>query len=235
MYRISQAFKYLLIGLFTVAGLFILVGYFYLQLALRGELEAGISERLGTPVNVGLAHVGLYPPTIRLGRVAIGNPDGFSTQHLLVADELALVVERYEHKHRLIHSSSMTIDNLDVWIERQDGRSNSSVIQENQRRYDRKHALGRADKTKFIIRELRIRNINAHLSAGSSDRKQVIPELVLHDVGARGGGVTMGELAGLVADAAFRAAVRGEVKRKLEEYKQDKKRELGRKLQEMFE
>jgi DNA-binding transcriptional MerR regulator len=234
MSRLGQGLKYLLIVSLTTVGLGIAGGYFYLQYSLRSSLEAGISARLGTPTRLGLARLGLFPPGIRMGGIVIRNPPGFQARDFLSTNDLSLQIDRYDHKARLAHSPQMTIDGLEVWIENRAGRSNTTVIRANQRRYDRQHSRQRADKVKFIIQELRIRDIQAHLSAGSSDREQPIPELVLHDVGARSGGVTLGELVGIVADAALRAAIKGEVKQEFEEYKQEKKRELGRKLEEML-
>lgn len=234
MSRLGQRLRYALIVLLATTGLCVAGGYLYLQYALRDALAGGISARLGTQTQIGFAHVGLFPPGIRLSRIIIRNPAGFEDRNFLKAHDLSLDFGRYEHGAKLVHSRRMTIEGLDVWIENRRGHSNTGIIQANQKRYDRQQGLQRADKTKFIIQELRIRDINAQLRAGSSDRESEIPELVLRNVGARRGGVTLGELAGIIADAALRAAIKNELKQALDERVQEKKQELGRKLEKLF-
>ena len=235
MTRILNWARSTLIVLLAMVGLLAAGGYLYFQYTLRGSIERGISERLGTDSRVGFARINLFPTGVHLTSVSIRNPGGFHDKYFLKARDLDLEIAKYERKSRLIRSPLMTIDDMDVWIERQGRRSNSKVIQSNFRRYDRKHGVTRDNKTKYIIRELRIRDLTAHLRAGSDSTTSEIPEIVLRNVGASRGGVTIGELAGIVTDAALRAALRNEVRRELDQRIEEKTHELRQKFDELFD
>jgi hypothetical protein len=235
MPRLAHRLGNLLIVFLSAAGLSAAGGLLYLQYSLRGTLEQQVGERLGTPVQVGFARVGLFPWRLHLAGIDIRNPEGFQAKHFLKAQDLDLQVGSYERYARLIHSPLMTINGMRVWIEREGRRSNSGVIQDNLRRFDRRHGVSRRDKTQFIIRELRIRDLTAELRVGSGSSEAEVPEIVLRNVGAGRGGVTIGELADIVTRAALRAVLKSEFERELDRRKQEKKQELGRRLERLLD
>jgi hypothetical protein len=227
--------KSALIVFLAAAGLSGASTFLYLQYSLRGNLEQAIGERVGADARVGFAHIGLFPWRIQLNSIAIRNPEGFDESHFIKARHLQLRIARYSRSEKLIRSPQMTIDGMDVWVERQGLRSNTGVIQANLRRFDRAHAVTRADKTKFIIRELRIRGLKAHLRLQSASTTADIPDIVLRNVGASRGGGTIGELAGIVTQAAIRAALRVEAAERLGRSVEEGARKLERKLGELFD
>ncbi|MGH8458279.1 MAG: hypothetical protein ACRESV_02915, partial [Nevskiales bacterium] len=216
MSRLAHKLRSLLIVFLAAAGLSAAGTFLYLQYSLRSTIEQHVSERLGTETHVGLAHIGLFPRGIRLVSISIRNPDGFHDKHFVQTRALKLEIENYDRKSRLIRSPLMTIDDMQVWIEHQGRHSNSGIIKDNLARFEHRRDVSPADKTKLIIRELRIRNIEAHLRAGSDNTTAEIPELVLRNVGNNRGGVTIGELADIVTQAALRAVVKNEIRREFD-------------------
>ncbi len=239
MSRLAYTLRNLLIVFLAAAGLSAAGTFLYLQYALRGTIEQHITERLGASARVGFARISLFPWGMRLASIEIRNPQGFNDSHFLKTRALNLEIESYNRKSKLIRSPQMTINDMQVWIEHQGGRSNSGVIQGNLARFERKRGVTRADKTKLIIQELRIRNIEAHLRAGSDSSTTEIPEIVLRNVGANRGGVTIGELSSIVTETVLRAVVRKEFRRELDERLQEEgdqlREKLDEKLNELFD
>jgi hypothetical protein len=235
MSRLAPRFRSLLIVFLAAAGLSAAGTFLYFQYSLRGTVERHVSERLGTDTRVGFARIGLFPRGIRMASIAIRNPEGFHDRYFLKARSLNLAIETYDRRSKLITSPRMTIDDMQVWIEYQGRRSNTGVIQNNLARFERKRGVTRADKTKLIIRELRIRNIQAQLRAKSDNSTAEVPEIVLRNVGADRGGVTIGELAGIVTRATLRAVARSELRHELDQRKEEKKRELRQKVDEKLD
>lgn len=191
----------------ATTGLCTLVAHFYIQYALHGAIEQGISRRLGTDVQVGLTRVSLLPLSVRLTSLSIGNPEGFDEPDFIRTRDLKLTIEHYQVDQKVIQSPELVIDDMDVWLERQGLRSNSKTVLANLRRYERDQGITHADKTKLVIDKLVIRNLVAHLRIASASTKVEVPEIVLHDVGTRQGGVTIGELAAIITQAALRAVL----------------------------
>jgi hypothetical protein len=235
MPRTAHRLANLLIVFLAAAGFAAAGTFLYFQYSLRSTLEQAISERLGTATRVGFARISLFPRSLQLASIAIDNPEGFRDRYFLKTNTLNLEIERYARQSNLFTSPQMTINGLEVWIEHQGRRSNSNIIQGNIERFDRRHGVARGDKTRLIIRELRIRNIEAQLRAGSDSTTAEVPEIVLRNVGAGRGGVTVGELAGIVTRAVLRAVLRNEFRRELDQRKEEKTRELRRKLDELFD
>jgi len=235
MSRLAYKFRNLLIVFLAAAGLSAAGTFLYLQYSLRSTIEQHVSERLGTDTRVGFARIGLFPWGVRLASIAIRNPEGFHDSHFLKTRTLSLEIESYNRKSRLIRSPKMTISDMTVWVEHQGRRSNTGVIQDNLARFERRRGVTRDDKTKLIITDLRIRNIGAHLRSGSDSTTTEIPEIVLRNVGANRGGVTIGELASIVTEAVLRTVVKQEIRRELDQRIEDKSRELHQKLDKKFD
>lgn len=231
----TAGFRSALLVILAAAGLCAASAYFYLQHSLRGAIEQQVGERLGTGVQVGFARITLFPPGVQLAGITVRNPDGFDSRDFLKTQRIHMAIASYDHGARLLDVPQMTFHGMEIWIEHKGRRGNHRVIQDNLRRFDRRHGVTRADKTKFIIHELRIQGLTAYVQSGSHDRVTDVPEIVLRDVGAGRDGVTLGELAGVITDAALRAALRSEVRRELDERIEEEAQELRRKLDELFD
>lgn len=244
-----------LIVFLAATGLCILAGHIYLQYALHASIEQGISRRLGTGVHLGLAQISLLPRGVQLSSLTIENPDGFDEALFIRTRDLRLSIDHYSRDSKIIESPELVIDDMDVWLERQALRSNSKTILGNLKSYEREYGITYADKTKLVIDKLTIRNLIAHLRMASASTKVEIPEIVLHDVGARQGGVTVGELAAIITQAALRAVLGSGAElpseiasdlraglsglpdslREFGQRAREKTRDLGRKLGELFD
>ncbi len=101
-----------LFGLMLVAGL---VARSVVSGASRNALAASLSESLGVPVTVGRASFDLTQwfllrPAIAIEDVAIGNPPGFHSPHLLEAKKLSAQVALLPLLHKTIQVHSIVID-----------------------------------------------------------------------------------------------------------------------------
>lgn len=101
-----------LFGLILVAGL---VARSLISGSSEHGLAASLSESLGVPVTVGAANFDLAQwfllrPAIALEDVAIGNPPGFRSQHLLEAKKLSAQLSLLPLLHKIIEVHSIVID-----------------------------------------------------------------------------------------------------------------------------
>ena len=108
-----------LFGLLLVAGL--IVGSM-VSGSSNQMLATALSENLGVPVTVGAVHLDLaqwflLKPAVAIEDIAIGNPPGFRSQHLLEAKKLSAQVALLPLLHKSVEVHSITIDHPRIMAE----------------------------------------------------------------------------------------------------------------------
>ena len=139
--------------------------------------------------------------------LGIGNPKGFKTAHALVVGKIEFNVDIATVTDHVIVIRSIAIEAPDVVYEKGEGLTNFDALMRNISVYIGETAppgSGSSSGRKLIVDSLTIRGAKAHASAPLWSSKIVdidLPDITLKNIGRAQGGVTPGELGGIVANA----------------------------------
>jgi hypothetical protein len=220
----------LILAVLGVVLLLLIVGGIILVVSLnsvaRKAVQVGGTYALGVPTTVKGVDIGLLSGSVGIDGLSVGNAPGFPTDHFLTLGEGKVAVKLTRLTSDTIYVPEITLSNIDVALEKKDGKSNYQVILDNLQKLSGPTgqqpapASKEGSQKKLIIHELTIRNVNVHADLiggpgviGSATKVSVpLSEIKLTDVGqtgngVAGSGVTIGELSGLVVQAVLSAAV----------------------------
>lgn len=200
----------------------------YVVLGKLGRLiEQGV-ETEGPPltrtsVSLGGAHVSIFNGEGSLSNLRIGNPQGFSDNPAFDLGKVAIKVDTRTLTSKVVHLKSVVVDGPQLLAEFDaQGRSNLGAILDNV-----KAAAGRGGgggggssggETKMIIDEFRFENAQARALAPALklDKTLKLPPIVLHNLGAKQGGLAAADIANQllrpVIDTTVHAATQEYVK-----------------------
>ena len=198
----------------VVAGLIVL--FVYIDQMASAAIEKGATHALGVDTDVGFVRIGFLTGTVRTGGLRIANPPGFTNDDFLKMDSGRLDVSLESLREDTVVVPLMAIDGVEVALEQGSGKTNYGTILANLKRFERsgspKPAASTGPSKKFVVKEVRITDVTAHLvasaalgDAGSMDVS--IDEIRLHDLGA-GGGLEAGQLANVLVKAILGAVAR---------------------------
>ncbi|MEX2217155.1 MAG: hypothetical protein WD749_00215 [Phycisphaerales bacterium] len=192
----------------------------------RQGVEKGGTYALGVPTTLKDVDIGLLGGTMQLNALHVGNAPGFPSDHFLTLGEGKVAVQLSSLRGDVIRVPELTLSDIDVALEKMDGKANYDVIMGNLEKLtggkpgEPAPPAPKEGQKKLIIGTLTIRNVNVHAdliggpgAMGRATRVNVpIPEIRLTDVGqtgegVAGSGVTISELAGLIVQAVMAAAV----------------------------
>jgi hypothetical protein len=206
--------KKLLIILASVAVFLIIVviiAFSQVNRIVKKRIELGVSYALGVNTTLNNAKIGIMRGESTISGLNVSNPDGFKSNHFMTmkkADVALTVRALLRHK---VEVSSLTLDGIDINLEKQHGKANYNVIMENLTKFE--GSLPQQNGKKFIIRDLTIRDIKITVDllpiGGNLTRTEAnIPEIHLKDVGSdTNQGILLSELSGVVTKAVFASLV----------------------------
>ena len=162
----------------------------YIDSIAKAAIERGATYALGVETTLGSADVKLLSGSFAMGDLTIANPQGFESPyftHLGAGDvEVAIKTLRQE----TVQLPTLTLTNLEMYLDKKEGKANYDVILENLKRFesqeDDEHTSG---GKKYIIDEVVIKNIMVHvqlLPLGGNLTKLDVPidEIRLENVGS---------------------------------------------------
>lgn len=217
---ILRKLKLLIVAVLLLLITTVVIGVWKIDSIARKGIEKGATYALGVPATLGSASVGILSGKFGMSKLNVGNPPGFAAPYFLSLEGGSVQVSLGTLRQSTVELPLLTLDNLDVNIERKDGNSNYKVILDNLARVQ--SGTGSEppskDEKRFIIRELSLKNVkvNLDLLGGPGmigDLTKVpltIDEIKLNDVGKTGTGVggtgvTMVELASIIMQAVLGA------------------------------
>ncbi len=231
----KKMIKFALIGvgalvLLLVVGVF--VGVMFINSIAKGGIERGATYALGTPTTVSSVDVGLLGGTFEMKGLDVKNPTGFTKPSFLALGRGYVSADYSTLRQPLVTLPQLTLENVGVSLEKNASGANYRVIMDNLKKVQSGSPTppsggGNAeDSRKFVIKELRIRNVKVDAAlavapgalgaVGEALNKAtnvniVIDEIKLDNVGQTGTGVggtgvTMSELAGIITQAVLSAA-----------------------------
>jgi hypothetical protein len=138
--------------------------------------------------------------------LSIGNPKGFKTAHALLVGKIEVNVDIATVTSNVIVIRKIAIEAPDVTYEKGESLTNFDAILRNISLYIGESAPSGpgSSSRKLIVDSLTIRGAKAHATAPLLNGKIVdinLPDITLKNVGRAQGGVTPGELGGIVAHA----------------------------------
>ena len=186
----------------------------YIDTIAKTAIERGATYALGVETTLGSADVGLWSGTFSMGDMTIANPAGFESPYFTHLGQGDVKVAIKTLLQETVELPTLTLTNLDMHLEKKQGKANYDVILENLKRFEsQENAQDDAGGKKFIIEEVLIKNIMVHvqlLPLGGDLTKLDVPidEVRLHDVGSgTDGSVLMSELTSVIIKAVLAAIV----------------------------
>lgn len=223
------------VGLVAVLIIVAVVTLALVNFLARKGIETGATYALGVNTSLGAARIGLFSGEFGMSKLKVASPQGFPAPHFLALGDAGVSVSLGSLMKDTIEIPKFALDEIDVHIERKDGKSNYQVILDNLEKISGKPDPNKPkpapkpkdEGKKLVIRELTIRKVTVHVdmlgiqgatgaigdATGASAKVTVpIDEIKLTDVGKTGdgvggSGVTIGELSGLIVQAIMAAVV----------------------------
>jgi len=191
--------------------------YFYINQLAKAGIERGGEYALGVKTSVGSVGIDLAGGEIGVGDLEIANPPGFEDPNFFHLGELTFHMPLANIQEDVVRVKLLALDGVDVNIERGKSGSNYGAILDNLKKFESGSDKAAAEESsggkQFIVDELRITavkaNVRQELVPGQKAALAVeVPEILLNGVGTESGGVTMGELTGIITKAVLNAIAR---------------------------
>lgn len=173
------------------------------------DIAKGAIQKYGSAMTQASVTVGALQLSPQDGKgsiqdLRIGNPKGFQTAHALQVGRIDLAIDIATVTDKVVVVRQIAIESPDVIYEKgSSGLTNFDALMSHITQY-----IGKTDGSgggkKLIVQSLTIRGAKAHASAPQLFGKTVtvtLPDISLKDIGKAEGGVTPGELGGIVANA----------------------------------
>lgn len=157
-------------------------------------IERGGTYAMGVQTKVDAADVALFGGRLEVSGLNIANPRGYSEASMLDSGLIAVAVKTGSLRSQRVVIPELRIENLDLKLERADGRYNLQVIADNLE----KLGSGERDpdqpkpetKQKYVVEKIVIRNVTGSVELPVGDPLEIeIPEIVIEnltDENARG-------------------------------------------------
>jgi hypothetical protein len=182
---------------------------FYLDSIAGSAIEKGGTYATGVPVTLDKTSIGLLGGTFSLSSLKIANPPGYDPAPIFELKSLETGVSLGSLRGDVVEVPKLVIDGVRVRLDVKDGKPNYAVLTDNLKRFS--SASSSAEEKsgkKVVIRELIVKDVavSADLSllsplpAGAKP-ELTLPTITLKDVGAAGGGSSLGEAVGVVVAA----------------------------------
>lgn len=193
--------------------------FIYIDSIARRGIEVASTAALGVNTTLNKADVGILSGTFDMGGLNVSNPGGFQSPHFLALGDGGMAVSLGSLNQPTVELPYLKLSGIDVNLERRENKSNYQVILDHVKSLESggggstKPSGGGAAEKKFIIREVKVTDINVHvdlLPIGGQLTKVNVPisEIVLRDIGSgTDGGMVLRELVPTLLKAILAAAV----------------------------
>ncbi|MFA6044954.1 MAG: hypothetical protein WC718_08220 [Phycisphaerales bacterium] len=216
--------------LFLLLVIGVVVAFFAIDSIAKSAIEKGGSYALGTPTTVSSVSVGVLSGKFALNGLTVANPTSggsFKSPQFLTLGSGGVDVSLSTLNQPTVELPKFTLSNLDVNLEKREGKTNYGVILDHMQQVTggksgggaAKPAPKSADDKKYIIHDLDIQHVTIHASLvdGPDAVKDLtsvtipIDSIRLKEVGKTGtgvggSGVTMEELTNIIVKAVLSAA-----------------------------
>lgn len=175
--------------------------FFYADQVARGVVERGSSQAFGTSVRVGWVRLGLMDASFAMKGYQVANPGEFQSPFLFAIGDADLAVGYDGLGRDRVEAERLRIDGITLHLEMTGRGTNFGPVLQRLRELSGE-AGGEAAGPRFVIRELELAGIEAHLDLPGAKRTVAAPPVRLQDVGGEDG-VWMSQLAAIVLGAVL--------------------------------
>lgn len=210
--------KKILLGLVAALGVALGAAWLYVDEFVGHAIERGGTAALGVEIRVGFVRISPFDGELRVNRLAVENPPGFDTTRFLRVKRGQIDADLSTLEDEVVEVPYLALEHVEVSLERDGHRTNYGVILDNVKNFEASDAAdppeGGGSQKRYVVRKVSIRDIVARVEWSRFASNQtavsvVIPEIEIHDVGARDGrGVAMGELTSIFTKAILGSIAR---------------------------
>jgi hypothetical protein len=184
----------------------------YLDVAVKWAFEHYGPEVTGVPVKVREVQISARNGRGSVRSLELGNPSGFSLGQALRFGEIRLAIDPSTVTQPVVVIHEISVQDASILYERGKSATNLETIQKNIAAYAKRASAdaaksdgaGKSGKRRFIVERLTLRGLKVTMSNTALGGQGIafdLPDIELHDVGRRQGGLTASELADVVASA----------------------------------
>jgi hypothetical protein len=187
--------------------------FFYIDRLVKAGIEYGATYALGVETTLGDADVGIFRGRSSISQLGIANPDGFESDHFFTLGRGSIEVRLGSLLKDNVEIPKLQFDDIDLYLEKREGKSNYGVILENLGRFEKGDSADQEESKQLVVRELAINNVKVTVDLlpikGKLTRQEItIPEIKLKDIGSgTGNAVAVADLAGIVLKSVLHAVV----------------------------
>lgn len=168
-------------------------------------VETGSSRAFGTTVEVGGVRLGLMDASFTMRGYQVANPGEFESPYLLAMGDADLAVGYDGLGRDRVEAQRLNIDGVTLNLEMAASGTNFGPVLRHLREVSGDAAGGEDAGPKFVVREVMIKGIEAHLNLPGAERTIRVPPVRLENVGGEDG-VWMSQLAAIVLGAVLEQA-----------------------------
>lgn len=199
----------------------VVAAFFAIDSIAKRGIESGGTYAFGVPTTLDSASVGILGGTFSMSGLKVANPPGYGSSPFMSLGSGGVAVTLASLREPVVRLPRLSLDDLNVSLEKKGGTANYSVILGNLKKLSSGGSpkqSGGGEK-KFVIRELSLKNIKIAVNllgapgAVGNLAKVTIPidEIRLENVGqtgtgVAGTGVTMEQLSSIIVQAVLKAA-----------------------------
>ncbi len=185
-------------------------GFMVIDKVAKSAVEKSATDSLGVPTTLASGDVKVFSSEFTMGGVKVANPEGFDGDHFLTINDGGVSVSLKSLMEDVVELPTLTFTGLDVNLQKTGAGSNFGIILDNLKGEESEPA--EPNKKKFIIRTVKIQDINVHADllpiGGQLTKTDLhIDEIVLTDVGSGGNGVKLSEVSTIVMKAIMAAII----------------------------
>lgn len=209
----------LVIKIGVVVALLLILGviglFVFIDSAARAAVERGATTTLGVATTLDSVDVGVFKGEVAIHGLVVENPPGFTGNPFLTLNDGGVAVSLGTLRNDTIELPDLTLNGLNIQIDRRKGDSNYGVILSNIQGDRESSANPNNPKSgqgaNFIIRKIVISDVVVNASfapIGGEGASVTIPidKIELHDVGSDNP-MPLGQVAGVIIQAVMATVV----------------------------
>lgn len=208
--------KPILIGvgiLLVVVALAVAIPLYYIDSIAKSAIERGGTHALGVATTLESADVGVMGGTFAMKGLKVANPQGYNAEHFFTLGTGNVSANLGSITQDVIEVPSLALEDIRANLEQSLSGSNYRVILDNLEKLEKGQSAPPPDAAKakrFIIRDLAVKNVQVRVDVSLPGQPVgvaiPIDEIRLKDVGSAEGGMTAGEITGVVVKAVLATA-----------------------------
>lgn len=188
------------------------IGYITIDKLTKAGIEQGGTYAMGVDTKLDGVHLGLLSGSLSMKGLSVANPEGFKSDYFLSMEDGSVQVSLGSLMSDKIVIPSLTLNGIDIALEKDKGTSNYQVILDNLAKLsgpEEGEPAEPAEGKRFVVNELIITDVNVRAEViGGMSVPVYIPEIRLTDIGSDSDkGVLLRDLSGIIVTAILSTVV----------------------------